>query len=306
MKKFFTLFLASIIIASFVSCGEEESSVVSDNSSISVNFSEEASKDLSNSTEESETESAEESKAESTEESETESAEESETESAEESETESAEESETESTEESETESTEESEAETSEDVSEELSEEVSLEDPEDAASLEETMSYKLITSIDASKGFYFSMSASQQSTTVSMNTGIFGDKYFAESVSPFGASKTIVKDGKEYLLNSMTKTYTVADSKQTIAEIMTGFIDGLFGSVEYVKTVREEVNGVVYLVDCFKSTGDGSEAKIYVNADNRVDYMLIMGVLFEVEMGETLPEGCFDIPADYVEAKTE
>ncbi len=193
---------------------------------------------------------------------------------------------------------------EASEVVSEEASEEsaVSEEVSEELPDISESVSYKLLTEINPEKEFYFSATAQQGTMSIGREIGVFQGKSFLKNIMGNMAMTEIIKDGKKYTVNEAAKTYTVADAGNT-ENAFASFVDGLLGAATYTKSAQEDLNGATYTVDTFKLTADGSEVKIYVSSENKVEFLFMSNLLFDVEISETLPEGCFDIPADFVDS---
>ncbi len=293
MKKTIALFVALILAFScltLVSCGGDEESSSKVESSLA---SETISEELSASAEEKSNEASDPSSVEVSEEASSESSEEK---------SEESEESEVVSEEASEESSEEKSEESEETDRSEEpeKSEEVSEDKPAD---ISQSKAYQLLTQIDKSKGAYLKTTVEQGTVKIVVELGVLGDNSFSKNGMIMGntsnSTTEIIKDGKVYKLIEATKAYTVAENTSE-KDAFTAYIDNLLSAATYEKTVTEEIEGVSYTVDFFKNTSDQSEIKIYVSSENKVEYLLVGGMLSKVEMSETLPEGCFDIPEDY------
>ncbi len=196
----------------------------------------------------------------------------------------------------------------TSEATSETASE-VASEDASDASTdapagdITETASYKYVSSIDYTKGV---------TAIVSVDAGVFkmvntvcalGSNNYVEMVTTTSegteSMRVLTKDGKSYVFDDASKTYIVSDATDSEEEFT---VEALFGDLSYVSSTTEELNGVTYTVDNFKTISGGEDAKFYVDAEGVIKYALMDGAVVGFEVKEGVIEGCFDIPADYTE----
>jgi hypothetical protein len=194
----------------------------------------------------------------------------------------------------------------TSEDVTSEdaTSEDAPVEIPEDVKA---TASYKYFSSVDLTKGFTFKTDL--MGAKVSMS--VLGENVYMEtSIEMEGFSqsaKVIVKDGKAYMLDDAKKTYTVSEATgdELLIPVDEFSVEAIFGDLTFVSTTTEELEGVTFTVDTFKAS-EGTDAKIYMDAEGKVVMMGDAEMMVPFELTNTIPEGCFDIPADYKEAAIE
>lgn len=118
-----------------------------------------------------------------------------------------------------------------------------------------------------------------------------------------------ITKDGKSYFLNEAQKVYAPITSPIDAASISINVDD--FKNLELKDSGKEEVNGVNCTYDEYSFTGDDGEEKtlrFYMEGEklyaiSRPENSAIL-VIKELKAG--VPDGIFDIPADYQETTSE
>jgi hypothetical protein len=112
---------------------------------------------------------------------------------------------------------------------------------------------------------------------------------------------KTLMKDGKAYYIDDAEKKYyCTGDAEEGMMDDFQ--VDALFADLTYVNTTIEEVNGVKYAVDNFKTKSGNQDAKFYLNAEGKIKLALISGMVVDFEINEGYDEAYFQFPAGYTE----
>ena len=152
-----------------------------------------------------------------------------------------------------------------------------------------------------------------EEGMVVSMLFNTYGDNMYMNIDIPSMMTMTsVTKDGKSYLLDHPSKTYSTDDSDMSGSYSMDDYANSEADYSKFSSDGIEEIDGVQYIYEEFSSTnpdsGETSTVRYYFTSDKKITKAGTDGIYmdFGIELLETPDEAIFEIPEGYTEISSD